>query len=108
MFFQPEVSIDGERIAGLEALVRWEHPERGLLGPGEFTRWAEETGLIVPLGEWVLQEACQRAVVWQQLAPERPAADAPGQRLGPPARPRTPSSRHVSAEVIKETGIEPA
>ena len=69
VFFQPEVSIDGEHIIGMEALVRWQHPERGLLGPGEFISLAEETGLIVPLGTWVLRDACERAVVWQRSRP---------------------------------------
>ena len=65
VFFQPEVSIETNEIVGLEALVRWQHPERGLLGPGDFIALAEETGLIVPIGEWVLRDACRRASRWQ-------------------------------------------
>ena len=87
VFFQPEVSIDGEHIIGMEALVRWQHPERGLLGPGEFISLAEETGLIVPLGAWVLRDACQRAVVWQRPRPADQPLTAAGQRLGPAAGP---------------------
>jgi diguanylate cyclase (GGDEF)-like protein len=64
VFFQPEVSIETGEIVGVEALVRWEHPERGLLGPGEFISLAEETGLIVPLGTWVMRESCRRARGW--------------------------------------------
>ncbi len=64
VYFQPEVSIETAEIVGVEALVRWEHPERGLLGPGEFISLAEETGLIVPLGTWVMRESCRRARAW--------------------------------------------
>ncbi|GAA1613460.1 putative bifunctional diguanylate cyclase/phosphodiesterase [Actinoplanes couchii] len=64
LFYQPVVSLPGGRLAGVEALVRWQHPERGLLGPGEFIPVAEDTGLIVPLGDWVLREAVRQAAAW--------------------------------------------
>ena len=72
VYFQPEVSVETEMIVGLEALVRWEHPERGLLAPGEFIALAEETGLIVPIGTWVLRESCRLASCWkaEQIADE--------------------------------------
>ncbi len=66
LVFQPIVALDSGRISGLEALVRWEHPDRGLVSPGEFIEIAEENGAILPIGRWVLREACERAVTWQK------------------------------------------
>ena len=67
LVYQPiVVARVAARIAGLEALVRWQHPERGLVAPGEFIEIAEENGAILPIGRWVLREACERAVAWQQ------------------------------------------
>jgi diguanylate cyclase len=106
VFFQPEISFDGEHIIGMEALVRWQHPERGLLGPGEFISLAEETGLIVPLGAWVLRDACRRAVVWQR---SRPADQPLMLRVNVSARQLAQDSlRATVATIIEETGIEPA
>ena len=66
LHYQPIVSLDGGESIALEALIRWVHPERGLLLPKEFIALAEETGLIIPIGRWVLGEACKKVRAWQQ------------------------------------------
>jgi len=65
VYYQPIVSLAGEQTVGVEALVRWQHPERGLLLPKEFIGLAEDTGLIIPLGRWVLEQACHQVSQWQ-------------------------------------------
>jgi diguanylate cyclase (GGDEF)-like protein len=64
LFYQPIVSLEDNKVSSFEALLRWHHPERGLVSPAEFIPVAEDTGLIIPLGEWVLRTACAEAATW--------------------------------------------
>lgn len=66
LHFQPQVKLSNSRIVGAEALIRWNHPEMGMVAPGQFIPIAEETGLIIPIGEWVLHSACSEAKRWQK------------------------------------------
>ena len=102
VFYQPIMSLETQRIAGFEALVRWEHPERGLVGPDQFIGLAEETGLIVPLGAWVLEDACRQAVQWhEQGAAITISVNLSPRQLAEPTLPET------IAAVLKSTGVDP-
>ncbi len=102
--YQPILQLDDGRLRGVEALVRWEHPERGLLNPSEFIAVAEGSGLILPLGERVLREACLRAKEWQEEHPRIPplmmSVNLSARQLSRWDLPET-----VEA-VLKETGLE--
>ena len=85
--FQPKVSLESGHVVGAEALLRWDDPGRGLVPPLEFIALAEETGLIVPIGTWVIEEACRRVVQWDRRFPRRPAlvvsVNVSGRQFGP-------------------------
>ena len=105
LHYQPIMNLQTQRLIGFEALIRWNHPRHGLIYPMEFIPLAEETGLIAPLGEWVLVEACRRLKLWQQRYPQDPpltmSMNISGKQF----------SRSDLAEVItrilQETGLPP-
>lgn len=102
LHFQPEVDAGSGRLVAAEALVRWRHPSRGLLGPNEFIPIAEETGLILPLGEWVLRAACRQLGAWRAAGHGvRVAVNFSGQQL---------QDEQITAtveRVLDEVGITP-
>ena len=105
LFYQPLVTLGTGRITELEALVRWRHPERGLVPPLEFIPLAEETGLIVPIGTWVLGEACRQMREWQDRFPrESPLSVSVNLSVRQFVQPNF--VRHV-AEVVKASGLDP-
>jgi len=100
--YQPKVDMRTGEITALEALIRWDHPQLGLLAPGDFIALAEETGLIGPVGEWVMRQACLQNRRWQQagLSPVRVAVNVSGHQL---------QNKHLLRtvqEILEETGLE--
>jgi diguanylate cyclase (GGDEF)-like protein/PAS domain S-box-containing protein len=101
--YQPIVRLSDGRLLGVEALVRWAHPEFGRLGPDRFIGLAEETGLIVPLGHWVLEQACEQAAAWARLG-----GIAPVVNVNLAARQVTePGLVDDVAQVLRTTGLPP-
>ena len=101
VYYQPQVNVHTGKIMSAEALVRWLHPEKGLISPAEFIPAAEETGFIVQLGEWVLQTACKQMQVWQNAGfPLRIAVNLSPRQFHQPDL----SSR--VAQILAETGLE--
>jgi len=103
LYFQPVIDLSQGAIVGYEALLRWEHPERGLLLPEEFIDLAEETGLILPLGKWVLQEACRDRMLHADA--EDPCTISINVSFSQVAQ---PDLAEVVARTLSETGIPPS
>ena len=105
LHYQPIVDLETHRIVGCEALVRWDHPDRGLLPPTTFIPLAEETGLIVPLGKWVLAEACQQLAHWQATVPS--AADLKISVNLSVRQIETPTIVEDIGRILADSGVDP-
>ena len=103
LHFQPEVHVQTGALVGMEALVRWQHPRRGLVPPDEFIPVAEETGLIIAIGEWVLRAACQQAQEWRRLYPSGPSL-VMGVNLSARQLAQPTIVKDVAA-ILRETGL---
>lgn len=103
LHYQPQVDLKTGRIIGMEALIRWQHPELGLILPNQFIHLAEETGLIVPIGEWALRTACTQNRAWQLagLPPLRITVNLSARQF------QQQNLCNIIAQVLKETGLEP-
>ncbi|HEX9018950.1 MAG TPA: EAL domain-containing protein [Anaerolineaceae bacterium] len=105
LMYQPIVELPRQRLVGFEALVRWQHPWRGLLPPAEFLPLAEETGMILPLGQWILERACRQAVEWLRafpgLLPLKMSVNISGTQL------KQPGFVHHVVDVLARTHLPP-
>ncbi|MCK5218278.1 EAL domain-containing protein, partial [bacterium] len=103
VFYQPQVSLRTGRITGMEALLRWQHPTSGMIMPDQFIPLAEETGLIVPLGKWVLKTACLQNIAWQNqgFPPLRIGVNLSGRQF------QEPELVEMVLGVCQDTGMDP-
>ncbi len=103
LHFQPQIDVVTGRIIGAEALVRWRHPELGMVSPGDFIPLAEETGLIMPIGEWVLRSACAQGKAWRDegFGEMIVAVNLSGRQF------RQQPLVHTVDEIVKSTGFDP-
>jgi predicted signal transduction protein with EAL and GGDEF domain/FixJ family two-component response regulator len=103
LLYQPQLDVRSSEIVGVEALVRWRHAERGVISPTEFIPLAEETGLIVPIGEWVLRTACQQARAWQKLSgrPVRMAVNLSAKQF------KDENLSQIVMSALHDTGLDP-
>jgi diguanylate cyclase len=105
LFYQPEIDVHGGAVVAVEALLRWQHPDRGLLAPGEFIPFAEQSGLIVPVGEWVLAESCGQLARWRESGACGPGL---GVNVNLSARQLVDGKLAGTVRrVLRDTGIEP-
>jgi predicted signal transduction protein with EAL and GGDEF domain len=103
LLYQPQLDVRSSEIVGVEALVRWRHAERGVVSPTEFIPLAEETGLIVPIGEWVLRTACNQARMWQKLSrkPVRVAVNLSAKQF------KDENLSQIVLSALHDTGLDP-
>ncbi len=105
VYYQPIVALDNGQLAGFEALIRWQHPERGFINPADFIPLAEDTGLIVPLGLWILKRACQQLGQWQWQSPANRSlfmsVNLSGKQVA------QPELVGQIREILEETNIDP-
>ncbi|APG28328.1 hypothetical protein A7E78_10990 [Syntrophotalea acetylenivorans] len=103
LHYQPQIDLESGRLVGVEALVRWQHGQRGMISPGAFIPLAEETGLIVPIGEWVLRAACIQGRKWQQsgMPPVRVAVNISTWQV------RQPDFVDMVEGILDESGFDP-
>jgi predicted signal transduction protein with EAL and GGDEF domain/FixJ family two-component response regulator len=103
LLYQPQLDVRSLEIVGVEALVRWRHPERGIISPTEFIPLAEETGLIMPIGEWVLRTACKQARAWQRAMhrPVRMAVNLSAKQF------KDENLSQIVLSALHDTGLDP-
>ncbi len=105
LYYQPIVRLADRQLIGFEALIRWQHPDKGFVSPVDFIPLAENTGLIIPIGWWVLRTACQQMVIWQQEHPESALAfisvNVAGKQFS------QPYAGDIIAQILIETGLDP-
>jgi EAL domain-containing protein (putative c-di-GMP-specific phosphodiesterase class I) len=105
-FYQPVLTTNDRKVVGFEALVRWQHPEQGLVPPGEFMTLAEETGIVVPIDRMVLEQACEQMLRWSWMYPES-GLQFVSVNLSNRSMAQQDLVEHV-ASVLRKTGIDPA
>ena len=104
LYYQPLVLLEDRQLIGFEALIRWLHPQKGIISPGDFIPLAEKTGLITPIGWWVLRTACEQMVEWQRQSARKQifiSVNITGRQLS------QPYAGDIIAEILNETGLDP-
>lgn len=102
LYYQAQMDLESKHVVGFEALIRWNHPTKGLISPDEFISLAEETGLIIPIGKWVLKTACHQLKAWSEEAPDiRMAVNLSARQF------KDKDMVKLIYDVIEETGINP-